>query len=143
MPVTMISTDIEIAAPPERVWAVLSDLEGYQAWNPIWQKVSGELTPGNTLTIIATPLRSDRSVTVKVTVEAAEPASELRWRSSVLGVSHSVHSFVLTRQGAGTQLEQRQVYRGFFTRFNPKTVGRIRASFEAINEAIKAQAEQP
>jgi len=36
---------------------------------------------------------------------------------------------------------QTGTYRGLFARFPPKTIGRIQASFEAINQAIKQQAE--
>jgi hypothetical protein len=74
-------------------------------------------------------------------VLTAESASELRWVSSVLGVMTSEHSFILSLTSGGTQLVQTQTYRGMFTRFPPKTIRRIQASFEAINQAIKQRAE--
>ena len=80
-------------------------------------------------------------MTVKVKVLTAEPATELRWASSVLGLMTSEHSFILSPTSGGTQLVQTQTYRGLFTRFPPKTISRIQASFEAINQAIKQRAE--
>ena len=46
-----ISATIEIAAPPEQVWAVLADLASYPEWNPVFREVSGQLTPGKRITI--------------------------------------------------------------------------------------------
>ena len=36
-----ISTEIDIAAPPNEVWAVLTDYERYPEWNPFMVKLSG------------------------------------------------------------------------------------------------------
>ena len=80
--------------------------------------------------------------TVKVKVVTADPPTVLRWRSNMLlGLSGSTHSFVLTPEAGGTLLVQSQAYRGMFTRFPYQTIRRIQSSFEAINQAIKEQAE--
>ncbi len=136
-----ISATIEIAAPPEQVWAVLTDLARYPDWNPVFREASGQLTPGNRVTITSTQAESGRTMTVKVKVLTAEPATELRWGWRVLGLMTSEHSFVLSPTTGGTQLVQTHDYRGLFTRFPPKTINRIKASFEAINQAMKQQAE--
>ena len=47
---TEITATIEIAAPPEQVWAVLTDLASYPQWNPLFRKVSGQLSPGSRIT---------------------------------------------------------------------------------------------
>ncbi len=137
-----ISATIEIAAPPEQVWAVLADLASYPDWNPVFRKASGQLTPGNRITITSTQPVTGHTMTVKVKVLTAEPAAELRWGSSVLGLMTGEHSFILSPTASGTQLRQTQTFRGLFTRFPPKTIGRIQASFEAINEAIRQRAEE-
>jgi hypothetical protein len=139
--ISAISATIEIAAPPEQVWAVLTDLASYPEWNPVFREASGQLTPGNRVTITSTHPETGHTMTVKVKVLTAESASELRWVSSVLGVMTSEHSFILSLTSGGTQLVQTQTYRGMFTRFPPKTIRRIQASFEAINQAIKQRAE--
>lgn len=136
-----ISATIEIAAAPEQVWAVLADLDSYPEWNPVFREASGQLTPGGRITIESTQPETGHTMTVKVKVLTAEPASELRWASSVLGLMTSEHSFILSPTGSGTQLVQTQTYRGMFTRFPPKTINRIQASFEAINQAIRQRAE--
>ena len=138
---TEISATIEIAATPDRVWAVLADLASHPQWHPVFLKATGQLTAGNQITITTTQPTTGRSMTVKVKVAIAEPPTELRWTSSVLGLSNSKRSFILSPAGGGTQLRQTGTYQGLFTRFPPKTINRIQVSFEAINEAIKERAE--
>ena len=138
---TNISTTIDIAATPERVWAVLTDFASYPAWNPVFCEASGELAVGSQLTFKTIQPRNDRTMTVKVKVVAVRPAAELQWESRVLGVSSSKRSFILSPDGHRTQLRQNGSYEGLFTSFPAKTISRIRANFDAINEAVKEQAE--
>ncbi|WP_379971307.1 SRPBCC family protein [Ectobacillus sp. sgz5001026] len=44
-----LSSEIEINASEDKVWAVLSDLSAYKEWNPFMQSANGELQPGQTL----------------------------------------------------------------------------------------------
>ncbi|MER6514571.1 SRPBCC family protein [Nonomuraea sp. NPDC001636] len=50
-PVKQISASIDIQAAPERVWDVLVDFAGYEAWNPFIQQGSGQAVVGSTLTL--------------------------------------------------------------------------------------------
>jgi hypothetical protein len=138
---TDISTTIDIAATPERVWAVLTDFAGYPAWNPVFCEASGELAVGNQITFKTIQPRNDRTMTVKVKVVAVRPPAELQWESRVLGVSSSKRGFILSPDVHGTHLTQNGSYQGLFTSFPAKTISRIRANFDAINEAVKEQAE--
>jgi hypothetical protein len=139
---TVAAVDIpQVPAAPEQVWAVLADLASYPEWNPVFREASGQLTPGNRITIKSTQPETGHTMTVKVKVLTAEPATELRWVSSVIGLMTGEHSFILSPASGGTQLVQTHTYRGLFARFPPKTISRIQASFEAINQAIKQRAE--
>jgi hypothetical protein len=136
-----ISATIEIAATPEHVWAVLADLASYPRWHPVFRQVTGQLAAGSRITLTTTHPATDRTMTATVKVLAAEPATELRWASNVLGVMRSERSFVLSPSDGGTLLRQTATYRGLFARFPAKTVTRIEGTFAAINQAIKEQAE--
>jgi len=135
-----ISTTIEIAATPEHVWAVLSDLASYPQWHPVFRAVTGQLAAGSKITITTAHPVSDRTMTARVRVLTAEPTRQLRWVSN-LGVMRSERSFILTPEAGGTLLEQTATYRGLLVRFPEKTITRIQDTFVAINQAIKQQAE--
>ena len=142
-----ITTTIEIAATPQEVWAVLADLASYPQWHPVFREVSGQFTAGSKLTITSTIPSTGRTMTVKVKVVTAEPGTELRWVSRMLGVTISERRFLLSPAGGGTSLVQTETYRGLGGgggrggRSTFALIDRIRATFEAINEAIKQQAE--
>ena len=51
--VRSIVSVVDIDAPGDRVWQVLTDLNGYRAWNPFLTSASGTIAPGNTITIAA------------------------------------------------------------------------------------------
>lgn len=145
---TEISTSIEIAATPENVWAVLADLGSYSQWHPVYRSVTGQLAAGGELTIRSTVPRTGRPVTVKVKVVKAEPDTELRWVSKLLGITISKRRFLLSPSGDGTSLVQAQTYHGLYGPRGPGSarrtfamIGRIQDTFVAINEAIKGQAE--
>lgn len=138
---TEISATTKIAASPEQVWAILVDLASYPQWNPLFREVSGQLTPESRVTLKSVHPVSGRIMTVKVKVLAAEPATELRWVSSLPGIMTGEHSFTLAPTDGGTRLVQTETYRGLLARFSAKTIGRTRASFQALNEAIKQRAE--
>jgi hypothetical protein len=139
-----VSTTIEIAATPENVWAVLADLANYAKWHPMYLGVTGQLAAGSTLTITTTHPKTGRTMTAKVNVRSAEPGTELRWASRLLGVTISKRTFRLSPAADGTLLVQTGTYRGLGGgrgRAITNVVGRIQDTFVAINEAIKQQAE--
>ncbi len=44
-----LETTIDIAAPPETVWAILVDLAAYGSWNPLAERMDGQLAVENVL----------------------------------------------------------------------------------------------
>lgn len=143
-----VSTSIEIAATPENVWAVLADLASYPQWHPVFRSVTGQLAVGSKLTIRTTVPATGHAMTAKVTVLTVEPGTELRWASRILGVTISKRRFLLSPADGGALLVQDSTYRGlggaskgFRGGRIVNVVGSIQGTFEAINEAIKQQAE--
>ena len=139
-----VLTTIEIAATPENVWAVLADLASYPQWHPVFLAVTGELAAGSMLTITTTHPTTGRTMTAKVKVLTAEPGTELRWASELLGLTISKRRFLLSPSGGGTSLLQAGTYRGLGGgrgRAMVKVISRIQDTFVAINQAVKQQAE--
>ena len=136
-----VSSAIEIAAPPERVWAVLTDLAAYPQWNPLFPQASGQIVVGGRLTLASRPTVG-RAMTIRPKVVAAEPGAELRWVSSLPGIIGGEHSFTLTAAGHGTRLVQSETFSGLLARFSVKTIAAARADFADLNQALKRRAEQ-
>ena len=74
----------------------------------------------------------------------AEPDTELRWASKLLGRTISERTFQLSSTIDGTSLVQAGTYSGLGGgrgRAMIKVLDRVQDTFTAINEAIKQQAE--
>jgi hypothetical protein len=136
-----ISAEIQIGAPPERVWAVLTDLARYPQWNPLFHEASGQIAVGSRLTLKSVQPANGRLMTVRPKVRAAEPARELRWVASLPGIISGEHSFTLSAADGGTRLVQTEIYRGLLARMSAKTISRAQAMFAELNRALKQQAE--
>jgi uncharacterized protein YndB with AHSA1/START domain len=74
-------------APPERTWALLSDVPGWPEWNPscLEAVVDGPLAPGTKLDL---RLQDDkgRSFYTRPRVTTLEPEQELAWEARGLGL---------------------------------------------------------
>jgi hypothetical protein len=136
-----VSATIQIGAPPEAVWAVLTDLDRYQDWNPLFREASGQVAVGNRIKLRSVHPANGRMMTVQPKITVAEPGAELRWVASLPGIMSGEHLFKLTPADGGTRLEQSETFRGLLTIFTGKTLAKAGASFQALNEALKQQAE--
>ena len=138
-----IRTEIDIAAPPERVWAVLTDFAAYPRWNPFIKSIAGTPAVGERLTVsINLPGRS--AMTFKPVVKAAQPARELRWRGTVLmrGIFDGEHFFLVQPSGAdGTHFIHGEVFSGLLVGLFSRMFDDTEAAFRAMNDALKEQAE--
>ena len=138
-----ISASVDIAATPERVWAVLADLAAYPEWNPFIRSASGKLTEGARLTLRLVP-PGGRAMTFGPTVLAARPGELLRWigRLIVPGIFDGTHQFALEDLGGRTRLTQSETFRGLLVPFTGRTFARTEAGFHALNQALKDRAER-
>jgi hypothetical protein len=139
---TEISAAAQINASPQRVWAILADLASYPQWNPLFRQASGQLTAGSTVTLKTVRPGTERVITVKVKVLAAQPPVQLSWVSSLPGIISGEHSFTLSPADGGTRLVQTETFGGLLGRMSAKSISRTKASFEALNQAIKQRAER-
>jgi hypothetical protein len=136
-----MSATIRIDALPAAVWAVLTDLDRYPEWNPLFREAAGQVVVGQRITLRSVHPANGRLMTVKPKITVADPGTELRWVSSLPGIMSGEHRFTLTADGGGTRLEQSETVRGLLVALAGKTFDRTEASFQALNEALKKRSE--
>ena len=143
LPTRSIATSIEIAAPPTRVWEVLTDFPAHAEWNPFITSIAGPLTVGGRLEIFVQP-PGGRGMRFKPRLLAADPARELRWRGKLLlpGLFDGEHRFRLEAVPGGTRLHHGERFSGLLVAtMSAAALGAIEQGFVAMNEALKARAE--
>ena len=138
-----ISGTITIAAPAERVWAILTDFGAYAQWNPFLEQASGSAVVGSRLTIRFHPPGS-RATTLRPTVLSADPGRELRWRGRVLlpGLLDAVHHFTIEPDGPNrVKFTQHETFSGLLLPLFGATLRNGERGFAAMNQALKTRAE--
>ena len=139
-PTPTISTSIEIAAPPSRVWAVLMDTAAYPAWNPSMRLI-GTLAPGAVIENIEG--QGEDQMVFWPTVLKVQPNQELRWLGhyKMPGIFDANHYFLLTPSNTGTRLTQGETFRGIALWFYD--VQQLAPNFRTLNQALKSRSEAP
>ena len=139
-----LQSRIDIDAPVDRVWAIVSDAAAYPEWNPFIRRIEGTLQPGSRLTVRIEP-PGGSGMTFKPTVRAVEPNQLVRWlgRLFVPGVFDGEHSLRLERIGSNrTRFTQSERFSGVLVPFLGSALSRTERGFEQMNQALKARAEQ-
>ncbi len=141
-----IRTEIEIDASASRVWAILTDFDRYPEWNPFVRRIEGVGEVGKRFRATIVPPGS-RGMSFSPTLLKLEPKRELRWIGHLLvaGVFDGEHIFEIEPIGERrVRFVQRERFRGLFTAPLLKSIGAAtRQGFEAMNRALKAEAEKP
>lgn len=140
-----IYTDIEIQASVEKIWKILTDFTHFSQWNPFIHRISGKAVEGEQLEVVIQPPGSTQ-LTFRPKVLKAEPNRELRWLGHLFipGLFDGEHIFTIDPVGGNrTRFIQREVFQGLLTPLLARQLDRnTRYGFEAMNIALKRQAEQ-
>lgn len=132
---------VDINAPPDAVWEVVSDLEHYHCWNPFFVRARGTLQEGSELELTMQPVgKGAQSFSPKVL--ELENGRRIVWRGRLLmpGLFDGRHVFTIDRRGpSSSRFTQEESFGGLFVPF----VGfdPYRAGWERMNRALKARAE--
>lgn len=134
-----IKTSIEIQAPPEIVWKVLTNFQEYKNWNPFLKSIEGDVAVGNKIKINA------GGTTFRPTVLVFDENRELRWIGRLLfkGVFDGEHKFIILDNGdSTTTFKHEEDFNGFIV---PLLAGKldveVQQAFEAMNQKLKEVAE--
>lgn len=141
----LLTSQIDISASPEQIWAVLSDLAAYREWNPFIVEAEGQTEVGKRLTLRMQPV-GGKVATFRPTVLASQAGRELRWlgRLGIPGLLDAAHGFTIEPLDAGgSRLLQEELFRGLLVRPLARSLDRgTLAAFRAMNAALRERAEQ-
>jgi hypothetical protein len=100
-------SEIEIAAPPETVWDVLTDIERWPSWNPDVKSMSmeGPVAEGSVFRWKAGPGE------ITSTIRRVEPPRLIAWTGKTFGIS-AIHFYRLEPRNGKTIVRTEESYDG-------------------------------
>ena len=133
-------TSAEIAAPPDTVWAALTDGAGWSSWDSGIDGIDGTIAPGATITI-RSQAAPGRAFPVKVTT--FDPPRRMVFSGGMpLGLFKGVRTYSLTPSGAGTRFEMREDYSGPLLPVMWRSMPDLGPSFAQFASGLKARVER-
>ncbi|MCB9761072.1 MAG: SRPBCC domain-containing protein [Alphaproteobacteria bacterium] len=127
-----------VDAPPEVVWALLTDAAAYPDWNSTVVSLDGAIALGETIKLVSTV---DPGRTFKLEVSAFEPDRRLVWEDGNDSF-RGVRTFTLTPAGGGTDVTMKEALTGtMLPKIAPKLPD-FGPSFDAFMADLKAEAER-
>jgi hypothetical protein len=139
-----INTTVDIDAPKEVVWKVLTDFAAYPEWNPD-TRIEGTAQVGTKLTVQMGG-SGGRGMGFKPTVLAATPDHELRWigKLGFGGIVNGEHFFILDSNADGTtHLTHGERYSGALVSLMKPFLNNEsnQAGYEDFNRVLKQRVE--
>lgn len=133
---------VTIQAPPDRVWAVLSDVTRWPGWDSGVDAVDGAqngVQTGTKLTIRAA-VAAGRAVPVRVTTYV--PPNRMVFTGWMpLGLFRGVRSYAQTPAADGTEFRLREEYTGVLLGLIWRSIPDLGPSFQQFAVGLKACSE--
>jgi uncharacterized protein YndB with AHSA1/START domain len=130
--------EIEIAAPPEIVWDVLTRFEEWPQWNREVKSMSfdGPVAPGSEFGWKAGPGR------IASTLEQVEPPRLISWRGRTMSI-RAMHEWHLEPRDGGTSVQTEETFSGLLARlFRGQLQKTLDKSLEEGLEHLKGETER-
>jgi hypothetical protein len=133
------SAGINIQAKPGRVWALMTDAEGFSRWNSTIKSIEGKIAPGQTIKLIATiaPQR-----TFNLNIIEFVPEKRMVW-SDGNAMLKGVRTYTVSAQGGGsTDFTMAEVYTGLMLPMIAGSLPDFGSTFEQYLADLKREAEK-
>ncbi len=134
---------IGVQAPPEAIWAVIADIEGWSVWNPIYPKAQGTLRIGSPLTL-ELALEGRKPEVIKPVILDWVPNEQIHWRLTIMGgLVRTTRYFEIEKlSDTGCIFSNGELFDGLLGPTAVRSLQRpIRRGFAAMGEAVKARVE--
>ena len=131
---------INIRAPRETIWAILTDAAGFPTWDPGVERVEGRIAPGEQVTVV-TRASPNRAFPARVT--EFTPNERMTWTGGMpLGLFKGVRSFALTPRNDGSvDFTLQEVYSGPLLPLIGRSIPDLTQAFRDTVNGLKAAAE--
>lgn len=138
----IVAHSVDIEAPADAVWPVVTDLGAYADWNPFMERASGSLRVGERLEITMRP--GTRTMAFRPTVQEIIVGRSIRWlgRLPVPGLFDGAHRLTIEPLDAGrSRFSQREEFSGLLVPLLGSLIRDTEAGFAAMNQALKRRVE--
>lgn len=130
---------VEIADPPEVVWAALTDVTRWREWNSALVSIEGSIEQDGKVTLV---VKDAPDQTFNLAVTTFSPPTEMVWEDGMpLGMFAGVRTYRLTRSDAGTTFAMQEVFSGGMLSMIEGSLPDFRKSFETFAQDLKTAAE--
>jgi hypothetical protein len=138
-------TSIEIDAPSNVVWEILTEFDRFDLWNPFIRLIEGKVAPGNKLVVKIKP-PGGNMMTFRPVVLTADSGRELRWLGRVIfpGIFDGEHCFQIESLGdRRVRFVHSEKFSGLLVPLFWRSLDtQTRRGFEEMNQALKLRSEQ-
>ncbi|MCA9606703.1 MAG: SRPBCC domain-containing protein [Myxococcales bacterium] len=127
-----------IAASPEKVWALLTDVPRMPEWNSTIEHAEGAIAPGQRVKL-RVAIAPDR--TFDLSVDEVVAPSRLVWSDGFRPMFRGVRTYSLTPTDGGTRFEMVEELGGLMLPMIGRSLPDFRESFEAYAADLRRAAE--
>ena len=131
-----VHTEIFIEAPPEEVWAVITDAQSYPSWNTVIVNVKGRYAPGAMIDNLVVE-NDGTEAWIESRVELFDPPRHLNQFGGYPGIITFDHHYVLQPKDGGTHVTQREDYTGLYVHF--WDADWLEPAYSKVNKALRAE----
>ena len=141
-----IKTEIEISAPPSKVWSIITDINTWNEWSPIIKDSNGTASVGSelTITMIGKEEGKEGPKYNPVITELNAP-HYFRWRAHMLAGFIFTNDKILELEetSSGTRLTHTESFKGLLAPiFCGQMENNVPPMLNSMNKALKELAEQ-
>jgi uncharacterized protein YndB with AHSA1/START domain len=129
-----------IAAPPARVWSLLTNAADFPRWNSTVTSIDGAITAGETIRLQA---KAAPGRTFKLKVSDVVPDTSMVWSDGFAPMFRGVRTFTLSAaSGGGTDFSMEEVFSGLMLPMIAGSLPDFVPVFEAYAADLKREAEK-
>ncbi len=140
-----LKLEIQINAPKQKVWEILTNFSAYPNWNPFIKSIKGDFIEGKKVEVHIVPLGTIGMI-IKPRVLCFKIHEEIRWQGNLLfpGLFDGEHIFQLREIDSNTTLFiHSENFKGILIPFFKKMLDQnTRDGFNAMNEKLKELCER-